>query len=484
MLTTLTVIFFVLAALIAVLCVLLGYIRGTGRSVVRLAYLAVIVLVSGLLSGVIAKAVSPALMDFIRTYYNKSITEILSYSPETEQLLQSILTTLMVPVVFSLLFLTLELLSLIQLKKLSIKIASLVRKDGDPMSKPSKLIGAGVGLLQGLLIAAVVLLPIGCGLTILSSADEASLAALNIQSSDGQAVSASYKADRYPVDVKYTFNAAIFKGMLSLESGVNLYDEAPVLIDAAASALSSYKNSGDNKTQAAFLAIGRLLPFMDNSKLLPELTSQLLRAAAGAWIDGHSFMDIKLDTTSSITGRLTLSFLETLRGATPKNIKGIIATLVGNGADSGVLDSIFKISDNNSDYKSKDSIDAMADMLVKIGKNGDMTEVITTVGELGTEIIKESGINVIEKDSPAYTEIKEELINAIEQGQDKPYEEQIAGLANSLSEIAGNNNAEVSDSEATILAVGLISYFGSTDEITEEGLMEYFGISDGTLTAG
>ena len=435
MLTTLTVIFFVLAALIAVLCVLLGYIRGTGRSVVRLAYLAVIVLVSGLLSGVIAKAVSPALMDFIRTYYNKSITEILSYSPETEQLLQSILTTLMVPVVFSLLFLTLELLSLIQLKKLSIKIASLVRKDGDPMSKPSKLIGAGVGLLQGLLIAAVVLLPIGCGLTILSSADEASLAALNIQSSDGQA-------------------------------------------------LSSYKNSGDNKTQAAFLAIGRLLPFMDNSKLLPELTSQLLRAAAGAWIDGHSFMDIKLDTTSSITGRLTLSFLETLRGATPKNIKGIIATLVGNGADSGVLDSIFKISDNNSDYKSKDSIDAMADMLVKIGKNGDMTEVITTVGELGTEIIKESGINVIEKDSPAYTEIKEELINAIEQGQDKPYEEQIAGLANSLSEIAGNNNAEVSDSEATILAVGLISYFGSTDEITEEGLMEYFGISDGTLTAG
>lgn len=506
MLSILNVVLYILSVAIIGMCVFIGYKRGAGRSLVRLAYLSVIAVVSVFLSVLAARGVSSFATGYLKQINNETLSQIIRYSPEIEPLIRSILTALAIPFVFALLFLILQLLSLILLRPLSLKIVSLIRREGDPMNRGSRLIGAGAGLVQGLLVAAILTLPLGCAVTILASSDGASLEVLGIQNQAELpreavlphlgALEATFNhrllsapAGGVSKDIKYAPNAALFKGMMTLEGGGNLLEELPLMIDAATAAVESYsyaaEQNPDNKVHAAIGAVGELRPYMDDSYILPDLTCQLLRAAAGAWLEGESFMNIKLDITSNITGRLTLSFLESLRGATPQNVGGIMQTLLGDDKGTGnVLVNLLKVTETPDSYKSADSIDMMADMLIEIGKNEDMSGVIDTIGSLGTEIIKDAGIKAIPQASPeAYDEIKNELIDTITQGQSKSYEEQVVSLAGSINEIAGEYKADISLGEAKILSVGLLSYFGSTDDITTEGLMAYFGISEDLQTS-
>ena len=55
--------------------------------------------------------------------------------------------------------------------------------------------------------------------------------------------------------------------------------------------------------------------------------------------------------------------------------------------------------------------------------------------------------------------------------------QQINGITQEVISAANEYDYPISSAEATIIAVGLASYFESTDEVTTEGLMQYFGFS-------
>ncbi|OPZ01337.1 MAG: hypothetical protein BWZ10_03473 [candidate division BRC1 bacterium ADurb.BinA364] len=166
---------------ILAICIWLGYRRGTGRSVVRLIYLSVLAVLSFFLARWLAGLFSGVALIAVARFYSEPIKQLMLRSPQTEQLVGRIITALLVPVIFALVFGVLQLLSLIRLKTLSEKLILLVKKDGDPKGAASSWIGAGIGVIQGILIAAVLLAPLSCAVVILRSVDSQALEALGGQ---------------------------------------------------------------------------------------------------------------------------------------------------------------------------------------------------------------------------------------------------------------------------------------------------------------
>lgn len=495
-----------LTVLIVVLGGFIGYLRGAGRSVVRLTYLAVIAALSVLAAKALASPVAGAIMGAVRGKYNESIIRLTEKSPGIETEIQSLLSALLFPFIFALIFGLLELLTLIKLKALSKKLVSLVRVGGDPENTTSKLIGAGVGFAVALLVSAVLLLPMATGITILRSTDSAALAHLgvpgysvngdsNLNTTDDlapkyaalaaeplQIYSLAREIAEYKTD--YFFSAGIFRGMMLIDgTGTSALDEIPLLLDAAGYVIDDYRKSvgsGDASSKAMLGAVTQILPYMERSVLLPRLTSLLLSGTAKIWLDGDSFMGVTIDMSHPITGKLIRSFLVSLSNATPQNTPGLLYTMFAEiaGGKPSVISGLLEITNDKEALKSKENINNIADMLIAVGKNEDLSLVIQTVGEIGTTIIKDAGIKTIPKDNPqAYESIKDKLITTIQDGTELEYEEQVLSLADSIESIADNYDKEVSEGEAKVLAVGLIAYFGSTDEITTEGLMEYFGVT-------
>ena len=160
--TLLSLLFLALQIVILAICVWLGYRRGTGRSTVRLIYLSVLAVLSFFLARWVAGPLSGSVLSIVERSYSEPIKQLMLRSPQTKQLLGRIISAMLVPVIFALIFAVLQLLSLIRLKTLSEKLTRLVKKDGDPLNSTSRWIGAGLGVVQSILIAAVLLAPLSC----------------------------------------------------------------------------------------------------------------------------------------------------------------------------------------------------------------------------------------------------------------------------------------------------------------------------------
>ena len=68
-------------------------------------------------------------------------------------------------------------------------------------------------------------------------------------------------------------------------------------------------------------------------------------------------------------------------------------------------------------------------------------------------------------------------IDAFDDGG-KTYEQCVNNLSQVIIDATKDENYTITEDEAIIVSVGLISYFEGHDEATAEGLMEYIGLSD------
>ncbi|HOA84889.1 MAG: CvpA family protein [Clostridiales bacterium] len=505
LITLLSVTFLAFQVVILAICVWLGYRRGTGRSIVRLIYLSLLAVLSFFLAKWIAGYFSKFGLSVAARFYTEPIKQLMLRSPQTEQLLGQIIAAMLVPVVFALIFAVLQLLSLIKLKTVSEKLTRLVKKDGDPMTPATRWIGAGLGAVQGLLIAAILLAPISCAVVILRSVDPEAMEALGlpgykIEQTDTAGVNYSKNslsrgtADITTVHKKLSSGGFSFAGffadllteaLTTIEGyDTNLADEVFVILNAAGEALKVYNEiigSGMSAELAAVNALSTLLPYMEQSVLLPEISSQLLNAAADSWESDETFLGIKLpDKDSGPAAVIIGAVMQSFKNATPENVGDILNTLVGkNEGSTSVMENILSLTGDDVEVTSDESIELMANSLIVIGNNENMAQVIAVVGQIGSDLIKEYGITTIPADETgAYDEIKSALEEELNSTKDLDYESQVTSLANRIVSTAESYNYSISFAKAKLAAISLLSYFGSVENITVEGVMEYFGITD------
>lgn len=163
-------------ALILLCGAFLGYKRGFGKSLVRLAYLAVIALASFFIANAVSTAVSAKILSFIQTLYSETITTVLASNPNIEAIIASIITAILSPVFFAILFGLLQLISLIFFNKISTKIVDLFTKGECKYQKASKWCGLATGLCGAVIMIFALFSPITFTASILANTPPDTLA--------------------------------------------------------------------------------------------------------------------------------------------------------------------------------------------------------------------------------------------------------------------------------------------------------------------
>lgn len=536
-LTVLTVAMIAVNVLVIYLGFIYGYRRGTGRSLVRFAYILIISAIAYFLAIAISKPASQAVLEVIRANYNDMLRQYAGNSALFEPLVRGIIAAVLAPVIFPLIFIIFQVLSMIKFRTVADKLVKLVKKNGDPMTTKSRVIGGCIGLVQSFIIATALIVPLSFAHTIIANALYTAEAEPSVSESAllpmPGIISLTAGRSLYVTGSPYTIERGsattsilrIYSGLTSIrievhktpgddtnmlnnvilfDDSYNLMTEGPGLLGGANSLtggalfdspllggsgnMQNNPPAGDTSgsTQIAGL-ISSIIPYIQQSEMLSAATADLLNTAATIWESGESFLGITLSSSSPMAATIISSMTSALRDVTPESAPGILTTLfVPNGDED---DSIFtQLVDLNLaqgiNYNSDDTLATLADMLMTVNDNPALSSVGESYGDIGKEFIRESGISVIPaENSAAYEEMKNEIENALRSlPTTGGYNASVEALSAQLVSIAERYNYPITYGKAKLLAISLISYFGSAENITVDGLKEYFGVnSDNTI---
>ncbi len=278
MVTTIT---FVTILLLLLLGALLGAFRGGMRAAIRLGTVLLALLGAFLLSGSLASAMNADEITAKITELSPELAELLLAAPS----LYGVIYGLFRPIIFLVAFLV-----LVILLEVVFLILSLFLKK--PKKKATGL-GVFFGLVQGLLVLAVVFTPV------LGYATLANDLLADTEKSNTAAVREEYIAPLAENPVLATLGkvtSPLFAEISSFKVGdsqISIREEAPLLFAAFKDIrlLSGKEMSTYGEDEKAALLL--LSDHFGSSKLLPTVTAELLSAAAGRWSAGETFIGIE-----------------------------------------------------------------------------------------------------------------------------------------------------------------------------------------------
>lgn len=458
--TLLNILMIAVSVIVVALGVIIGYKRGTRRSLVRLVYILIIGVITLFLSAVISKPISGSIMSLIQTLYNGTLRQIAENSANFEPIIEWLIASLIIPILFPLVFIIFQALSMIKFKTIADKITSRIKKDGDPMNKKSRLIGAGIGSLQGMIVSFILILPLILGAFIIkpifnpTPPDGAVIASQSkgIQSRStslclarplsltGNLLQVGGDVTTYPPPAiprrpaptatslvftvplaAYTagavfgasWNSPEFRAAFAvLLAQALMIDPSRIHIPVPVYPPFVTDGSDNNDTNDILNMIAASIPFIEQSPVLCEFAADLLNTAAVIWESGESFLGISLDPSDSINSTIFSALINSLEGATDDNIVGILSTyfLPDESGSAPASMAMNIILDDGIDYNSEDMLDTLADMLITLNGNEDTSHLTSSMGEAGKKLIVEAGIVAFPaENSAAYEEMKSVL---------------------------------------------------------------------------
>lgn len=352
--------FFVLEVLILALGVFLGYKRGTGRSVVRLIYLAILGVIALLLGRWIAEKGGNAIYAVIRPALTGEVSEILDASPELDLLLAGLIHALLVPVCFAVLFGVLEALSTICLKKLSKKIVSAVTgKDGEPQKK-HRVIGSVIGAITAFLVFTVLFSPFYALMNLCGGLSDETVAFLDetlasdetagtAENQTGGLLSVSEPGTaggvRFAMPLLYTlrktsenpltkagtvFGGALTGGKTPREVSYLATKEVPKLADIAVVVVRDVKEDKIGSGVAAINHIAKtVLPVVSDSPVGREAVIAVSRAVGNIIRENGSFAGISKNSGNVMSDIMVGAVADVLAEVTEENLDETAKTLFG-----------------------------------------------------------------------------------------------------------------------------------------------------------
>lgn len=423
--TFISVLFLILELVILAVGILIGYRRGIGRSMMRLAYLAIIGIVSFILGRLIAFRVSDSVMLVLHDLLPADVQAILATTPELEVVIASLMGALIAPLVFALLFGILQLLSLIFFKMLSGKLVSAIYKNQEAPAW-SKWAGAGVGLVSSVAIAAVLLSPLFTVMYVVENTPDETLTifaeALGGED-DGESVVAmapngAMKASvtalspaldtlDTPFDMTHLtpWKTFLIKALTEYEIPTgnadtpthheSASDSLPALMEAAGDALYAYNQTATNggtSVDAFTNAAAALIPYIEQSPTIKQVAADALSAMGQTLQNGGAIMGMELPKTENeLIKSMVDSLVNTLAQTTPDTVESNMKSLFGE------LDDSLKPESKRTKPENKPSVPEETDPVEIETK----TETKTAIE---TEALTETNVAVTESDVTANTE--------------------------------------------------------------------------------
>ena len=493
---------YILGIAILLISAIAGYKRGMFGSLLRTVYIIVISAISGVVAYFVSHNITHSLINLIN---NPTAVALMEATPETVQMIEVMVTPIVFSIIWTILFGLLELISMIKFNSVSEWVETKTTHHTPQHDK--KTIGTIVGVCNGVISSAILLIPLCFVVSILNTAELSVLQELNIP------VDHQYEyAARTPSDALLKLTTSVHDNHIPEEyaglckTGLNMKDEAPCLLNAVGHAKTAYdeaKSHHMSQRETLCLEIGAINSMSQNdshvSSTMPYIFANVIHLAADTWSHGDAFLGIQLPTDNQMTKALISNMLDILKNVTPENATSVVNTLMGDGHEVGVINNFLELQSQSSSYDNmgdmiKENDELVADTLIKLGKSEDLHTINNVVNEMGQEYIQSASEKLFDNETIS-NEQKKETLNKLTdsvssfankteteetagaQENTTTYEEQIDSISSEVMSMANEYNYSMSSAEATIIAVGLSSYFESTDEVTTEGLMKYFGFS-------
>lgn len=498
MVLALSIITYALLIAIPALGVIIGFKRGLARSVIRSIYLCVLLPLSYLLGRVAAAKVAELLISKLSGMSGWTGTFI-NGMPESLDMLEVLACALATPIIFAVLFGILEALSLICFGKISRAAVRKVAGDRAPGRFSAKF-GGLIGLVQGLVVSTVLLIPLCMCVTLMSTSSPDALASLKVPGFDGAAGEAS---DSSPVEMLPSNRILYPMTMIADDElpadyselrGTELcaMDEAPDLINAAGNAKKAYQASlaeNDSRLTAIIRALGAVNAVKGDSRLLPFILTDVMHTTSKtlSLVDEIQAL-LGMNDDGNIAHQFLTEIFAALEHAKPSNVSSLIETLAGDGFSSATIESMLQLKANTDAGASiNDHLDVVADILVSLGEHDELRHINDIVSDTIVDYIAEADTPLTSEDvsdvqkKQLFENVADELqahVDAVEISENVSYEQKVADVSSAISDATKDYNYELSEDELTIAAVGIISYTASTDEITPEGIMDYLGYSE------
>lgn len=469
------------AVIFVVLGAVLGFRRERKHSFLRLVTVAASLVLAYLISAPIANGIdAAALLESV-----PQLAEALAAMPS---LLPFVLAVFR-PLVFCILFFVLHLVTFILYLILSHFIGYTKKEKGRP------ILGAFFGLVQGLLVAAVLLTSV---LGYVTLADDA-ITAYTEAGGETTREEASYdlatlQAEQLaPVRENTTlrmagqWTAPLFEKLSSAKIGekdVSLSTELPVLLKAYGeiSVLTGKAPADFGDAEAA--ALRALSDLLDESEFVPAVTAELLSAVTGKWVAGEPFLMIEKPAIEGELDPLFTEMLKVFSTSTADSIRADLDTVVELFVlmvDYDVLktekgEEIFdKVTAVNAET-GKTFIKAAVQLL---DANPHFASLRTAIMDLGARTVI-SQLGTAEEIRESCEPMVSEIVDILKNAEGDTNEEKIAALTPTLREELTENGVtvpdEVVDEASRFLLNELESEGKDLSELTNDDI---FDILDG-----
>lgn len=485
---------------IIILCVAayIGWRSSFLSCLVRTAYLLIISILSYVIASICAPKISGLLIDWVCQTDIELINSICMDSPETVKLCQMVISPYITALMFPAIFIIFELLSLIKFSFVSNKIINKIKTNVRPCI--CKLLGAVVGFVNGLMVVSVVLIP----LCLFGAAMGTSNELTNNSPNDSKYVYSSNILIPASISLNNITNINVStlpqEYIDIFEKDINMTAEAKWLTNAVKPAMNAYTYAiqrNMSSKEAVFCALGAVNEVSGESEVIPAIFMRIIFIASEKWGNDQEFIGVKLQANNKLASSLISETLKTLSNTTKDNVKSTVRILMGNGYDKGVLNNILILSaikDESTDSSvlnpnTQESVTVLAETLISFGKDDDFKEITDSVSnDIRNEFADETREKLFpegtsDKDKMGVASTLVEEINIYDKSQGDvndayDYETCVNNVADYIMEVDGKYNYEATKSEALIVAVSLVSYMNSTDNISVEGVLEYFGFSN------
>lgn len=511
--------FIVLELLIVAVCMLKGYLRGTGRSLVRLIYIAIIGVISFFASRAVAFSVSPKILSAVMEFIPVDLYDMIVNAPVAVTIIENLLGGIISVIIIAVIFGILQALTMIGFKPISKKIVGTIYKKEEPAQ--GRWIGLAVGLVIGVLVSSFLLAPV---FTVLYWADNISpdTAVEYFEYDSEEAAEKSFKSSNlFPLNKLITGAVTSYDVPSRVSKDIktdNILKSIPVLLDVEKDAFEVFeetKKNGGNDTDATSNAIASAIPHMDRSVTLRRIAIDMMVSIATTLENGGYVMGLHfVHSDNTLIEDIRPALLSAIKNCHEENINKNLVTFFGdinetivlhldgsvsvagsytealkaNAHSNGLFAAMHELNSHDSDGIPHESTAVSSEIALVVrhmSSNDDMDGVLKEIKNHITDPLKEQGIDITdEKYLEVYYSMADTLTSLIELNVatgDVNVEDVASSLEEQLTVIFDLYSLPLDSTETSIFATCVAKEFASDEyisgtnvNITPDDIIEFF----------
>ena len=417
----------------------------------------------------------------------ESVMELATVSPTLIELVLQLVGALLAPLLCLVLFLVYCIITFIIyfIVKLILRAPLKLLNKAVPLSR---LCAAGVGLVEGIIVLAMILLPVSGYMSVAKPVMDGMVqaGAMDAEDPDTQTVLDVFEEiETSPVIVTYRTlgGKALSNTMLDIKVAgekVNIEEELDPILILVMNITELGEVPMENYTEREAELIRSIGTSFTQSKLLAPIVGDVIFAATDAWANGEEFMGTpkpEMGEADELFGPFMDTLLDILHddAKTPdllqkdiQTLADVIAILVKSGVMSNLNDTEALVGTLGGEG-------VVEDMIETLGTNESMKRLIPEVTNLGVRAIGQ--ILSIPADIDAvYGEFMDEVADALNEIASKPESEQVEILSDRLSSAFDDAGVAIDSEILDFYSASMIHDLvdSNNGEVTAEDVKAFF----------